>query len=220
MRLLGLLILIFTLSACAPATQQSKGTPAQHRQWATELLSINDLEGAIPELRLAVAGNPNLADALLLADVLEAEEQFKGARKVYKNAAGYPADSQQKVDLNYRLGLLEASFLDNLSSAEKLLAQLPSEDSRTQDLQAVVLLKQGQLQEALEACRRALTKATNNEEKGWAYYHMAQIYYELRVKSDTFGSLFQAVNHGRGYSLVAQITKYWEERRHISFPKK
>lgn len=220
MRLLGILILISTLFACAPASQQSSGTPAQHRQWANELLSIHDMEGAAEELRLALAGNPNATDALLYADVLESMERYKEARKVYRKASRYPADPQQKIALDYRLGLLEVSFLNNLSVGERLLAKLPPEGNQWHDLQTVLLLKKGQLQEALMESRRALAKAGNNEEKGWVYYHMAQVYYELRIKGETFGSLYQAVNHGRGYSLVAQITKYWEERRHVSFPKK
>lgn len=219
MRLLGFLILTLSLFACTPAAKQDKISATQHRQWADELLSIRDFDGAIEEMRLALAGNPNIGDALLYADLLESKGHYKKARQAYKKARRYPADAQQTLTLNYRQAILELVFFDNTSVAKKLHASLPPVDSRQFDLKSVLLLKSGQLKQALEESQRALAKAKDNEEKGWAYFHMAQIYYELRIERDTFGSLFHAVNNGRGHSLVAQITDYWEERRHVPFPK-
>lgn len=218
MRLLCLLILTLCLPACAPTTARRDVTPAQHRQWAQELLSIHDRKGAIEELRQALDGNPNIGDALLYADLLESQGDYKGARKAYKQAFRYPADRAQSLTLNYRLALLEATDFDNLKAAAKLGEALPPVDSRHFDLQSLLLFKKGQYQQALTESQRALTMAQNNEEKGWAYFHMAQIYYELRIERDTFGSLFQAVNSARGYGLVARITDYWEARRHAPFP--
>lgn len=219
MRLTGFVLLILILSACTPGSYQDRISPAQHRQWANELLTIRDFDGAIEEMRLALAGNPNIADALLYADLLEAKGNYKKARKAYKKAQRYPADKNQKQALAYRLGLLETTHFDNLDAGEKRLADLPPVDSRQFDLKSVLLLKKGQLKQALEESQRALAKAENNEQKGWAYFHMAQIYYELRVERDTFGSLFRAINNGRGYSLVAHITEYWDARRLVPFPE-
>jgi tetratricopeptide (TPR) repeat protein len=219
MRLLCILILALYIPACAPSNTRSYGPPAQHRQWAQELLLIHDRKGAIVELQLSLKGNPNVADALLYADLLESQGDYKQARKAYKKAFKYPAEENQKQSLNYRLALLEATDLDNLNTASKLAKTLPPVDSRYFDLQSVLLLKQKVYKRALEESQRALTKAQNNEEKGWAYFHMAQIYYELRNEQETFRSLFEATNNGRGYSLVARITEYWESKRHDPFPK-
>jgi len=220
MRLFCILILIPTLllPACTPSTVRKDVSPAQHRQWANELISIHDITGAIGEMEQAVKGNPNIADALLYADLLESQGDYKVARKVYKKAYRYPTDDVQKQALNYRFALLEATDFDNLKTARKLAEALPPVDSRYFDLQAVLRFKQSEYKQALEEVQRALAKAKDNEERGWAYYHMAQIYYELRIEKDTFRSLFEATNNGRGHSLVARITNYWEAKRHIPFP--
>jgi tetratricopeptide (TPR) repeat protein len=212
-------ILILLLTACTPGPKSNEISPAQHRQWAVELLAIHDYPGALKELRLTLAGNPNIDDALLYADLLEAQGEAETALRVYKKAVGYPADEPQKQALSYRLALLQATQLENLKAAENLLSGLPPVDSRFFDLKSVLLLRQGQLKAALAESQRALSQATNNEEKGWAYFHLAQIYFELRNERETFGALFNAVNNGRGYSLVAQITDYWENLRRIPFPK-
>jgi len=217
MRLFCILILLF--SACAPVNTDPDVTPAQHRQWATELLSIHDISGAILEMKQSMAGNPNINDALLYADLFESQGDYKAARSVYKKAFKYPADDLQKQALSYRFALLEASEFDHFSAAEKLIQSLPPIDSRLFDLKSVILLKQGQFKQALEESQRALSQAANNEEKGWVYFHMAQIYFELRVERDTFRSLFLAVNNGRGHGLVSRITNYWEDLRHSPFPK-
>ncbi len=219
MRFFSILILLLTLTACVPQTQKSDVSPAQHRQWAAELLTIRDFVGATEEMRLALAGNPNIDDALLYADLLEKNGDYKLARAVYETAAKYPADSAQRNTLNYRWAVLEITRFDNLKTATKLADTLPPVDSRFFDLKSLFLMKRGAYKEALEESQRAVARATNNEEKGWAYFHMAQIYYELRVERDTFGSLFNAVNNARGHSLVEQITVYWEERRHVPFPQ-
>ncbi|MCF6178662.1 MAG: hypothetical protein L3J63_04625 [Geopsychrobacter sp.] len=218
MRLFSLMILLFWLSACAPAINTDV-TPVQHRQWVNELLSINDIPGALNEMRQALAGNPNIDDALLYADLLESQDKFKQARKAYKKALKYPADSQQKRSLYYRLALLEAADFNNLNKAEKLSLRLPPVDSRLFDLKSIIYFKKGEYKKALIESHKALAKATNNEEKGWTYFHMAQIYYELRIERETFGSLFNSINNGRSHSLVKRVTQYWEARRHIPFPK-
>lgn len=219
MRLLCVLILLIWLPACAPTTVRNDVSASQHRQWAKELLSIRDIDGAIEEMRQSLADNPNIKDAMLYADLLESRGEYKKARSTYKKATKYPADSTQKLALTYRLALLEVTDFNNLKTAIKLAATLPPVDSRHFDLKSVILFKQEQYKQALEESQRALARAENNEEKGWAYFHMAQIYYKLRLERDTFGSLFKAVNNGRGYSLVARITDYWEDRRHVPFPK-
>lgn len=219
MRLICLLVLPLLLAACAPSTVRKDVTPAQHRQRAQELLTIHDRKGAIDEMAQALSGNPNIEDALLYADLLESQKEYKRARKVYKKASQYQADAAQTLSLNYRLALLEAGDFDNVKAARQLIKTLPPVDSRRLDLQAVLLLKQGAYKSALKESQRALQRAQNSEEQGWAYYHMAQSYYELRSERDTFGSLFKAVNSARGYSLVSRITEYWEERRHFPFPE-
>ncbi len=160
------------------------------------------MQGAIEEMRQALKGNPNIEDTLLYADLFESQGDYKNARKAYKKAFKYPADAAQKLTLNYRLALLEAADFNDLKTAGKLGEVLPPADSRHFDLQSVLLLKQGEYQQALAESQRALAKAQNNEEKGWAYFHMAQIYYALRVERDTFRALFEATNNGRGYGLV------------------
>jgi tetratricopeptide (TPR) repeat protein len=219
MRLLCILIPTLWLAACVPTTARMDISPAQHRQTARELIAANNLQGAAKEMLQALKAEPNITDALLYADLLEALKDYKGARKTYKKSFRYPAEAAQKQELNYRLALLEATDFDNLKSAEKRVETLPADDSRRLDLQSFLLFKRGEYKQALAESQRALAGARNNEEKAWAYYHMAQIYYELRIEGDTFSSLFQAVNNGRGYSLVARITEYWEERRHQPFPK-
>jgi tetratricopeptide (TPR) repeat protein len=219
MRLFCSLTMILFLSACAPTSSRKDVTPAQHRQWVNELLSIRDMPGAIEEMRQAMAGNPNIEDALLYADLFESQGDFKNARKVYRKAFSYPADDAQKQALIYRLAILEATDFDNSSTAGKLAKDLPPVDSRYFDIQSLLLFKQGDYKMALEESQRALSKAKNNEEKGWAYFHMAQIYYELRMKRETFRSLFEATNNGRGYGLVDRITDFWEAKRHEPFPE-
>ncbi len=218
MRLLCTLSLLLWLSACAPAPDTSGLSAEQHRQQAQKLLEVRDFPAAIEELRLALVGNPNIEDALLYADLLESTGAFKKARRSYKKAARYPASEAQKRTLIYRRALLEATKFDNLKTAGKLAKSLPASDSRFFDLESIQYFKQGQYKQALQKSQQALVKAQNNEEKGWAYFHMAQIYYELRIKRDTFRALFQAINNGRGYHLVTGITDYWEARRHIPFP--
>lgn len=216
MRLLCVLILILLLPACATTTAQINSA-AQHRQKAQESLSSNDKQGAIAELGLALHDNPNIGDALLYADLLESQKDYIKARKIYKKAFRYPADAQQKATLNYRLALLEAGDFDNLKVARKLASALP-DGSRLLDLQSVMSFKQGDYRQALNESQSALTRARDNEEKGWAYFHMALIYYALRIEQDTFRALFEATNNGRGYALVARITEYWEAKRHETFP--
>ena len=219
MRLIYILALTLLLPACVSTTARKDVPPAQHRQWAQELLSIHDKKGAIDELKMALSGNPNIEDALLYGDLLESQKEYKRARKAYKNAYKYPADDAQKLTLNYRLALLEAGDFDNFRITRKLIETLPPVDSRRFDLQSVLFFKQGDYKSALESSQRALARAQDNEEQGWAHFHMAQIYYELRIERDTFGSLFKAVNTARGHSLVARITEYWEDRRHVPFPE-
>ena len=211
-------LLLLCSTACTPVPSKNNASAAQHRQWASELLSIRDLKGATEEMRLALAGNPNIEDALLYADLLESQKRYKDARNVYRKAGSYPADNTQKEALAYRLAIVEATDLDNLREADKLREVLPPVDSRYFDLQALLLLKRGDFKEALEAGEKALVVAANNEQKGWAYYHLARIYYELRVERDTFGSLFKAINNTRGHGLMARITEYWESIRHSPFP--
>ena len=113
MRLLYILILTLCIPACAPSAARKDVPPAQHRQWAQELLSIHDMKGAIEEMRLSLKGDPNIQDALLYADLLESQGDYKGARKTYKRAFRYPADETQKQTLSYRLALLEAVDFNN-----------------------------------------------------------------------------------------------------------
>lgn len=219
MRFFCVLALFLLSTSCTPTSLKDDVSPIQHRQWAKELLSINDLKGATEEMRLSLAGNPNIEDALLYADLLDTQGEFKKSRSVYKNAFKLPADSAQKNDLVHRLALLEVTEFDNIKAAAKLAESLPPVDTRLFDLRSVILFQQKQYKQALEESLRALAKAVSKEEKAWAYFHMAQIYYELRVERDTFASLFEAVNHGRGYGLVKRITDYWESIRHDPFPK-
>lgn len=218
MRLLCIFILSLLLPACA-TTAQRNAISAEHRQAAQKLVAKHDTKGAIEEFRLAMNGNPTIEDALLYADLLEARSDYKGALKIYKKAYKYSADVAQQQTLNYRLALLEATDFDNLKTAKELAGRLPPTDSRYFDLQSLLRFKEGEFKQALEESQRALSSAQNNEERGWAYYHMAQIYYELRIERDTFRSLFEATNNGRGHSLVARITDYWESKRHEPFPK-
>ncbi|WP_020675581.1 hypothetical protein [Geopsychrobacter electrodiphilus] len=212
-------ILILLLPACAPATNSTTITPAQHRLRATAMISVQDIPGALKEMQQAITGNPNVDDALLYGDLLESTGKYKEARRVYKKAFTYPSDNSQKQTLSYHLALLEAVNFDNLKTAENLAQTLPTADSRLFDLKSVILLKQGQFKPALNESQRALSQAKNNEEKGWANFHMAQIYFKLRLERETFRALFEAVNYGRGHSLVARITNYWEDRRNAPFPK-
>ncbi len=218
MRLLCILILSLWLSACA-TTAQRNAISTQHRQAAQKLLASHNTIDAIEQMRLVMSGNPNIEDALLYADLLESRNDYKGALKIYKKAYKYSADEAPKQTLTYRLALLEATDFDNLKAAKKLAEHLLPLDSRYLDLQSLLLFKQGEFKQALEKSQHALSSAQNSEEKGWAYFHMSQIYYELRIERDTFRSLFEATNNGRGHSLVARITEYWESKRHEPFPK-
>ncbi len=218
MRLFCILILSLWLSACA-TTAQKNDISTQHRQVAQKLLAGHDTIDATEQMRLVMSGNPNIEDALLYADLLESQNNYNGALKIYKKAYKYSADKAQKQALTYRLALLEATNFDNLKAAKKLAELLSPLDSRYLDLQSLLLFKQGEFKQALEMSQRALSTAQNSEEKGWAYFHMSQIYYELRLERDTFRSLFEATNNGRGHSLVARITDYWESKRHEPFPK-
>lgn len=219
MRPLFLLVLALWLSACTMTNGKPAASPLQHRQWAQELIQIRDFKGAIGEMKQAMAGNPNIDDALLYADLLESQKQYKEARRVYRKAFKYPADTAKQQTLNYRLAVLEATDFDDVNSAERLGESLPPVDSRYFDIRSLLQLKKGDYKQALIESQRALKEAQNIEQKGWAYFHMAQIYYALRRERDTFGALFKAINNGRGYALVARITDYWEAKRHEPFPK-
>jgi tetratricopeptide (TPR) repeat protein len=219
MRLFCIIILLLCLPACAPTTAQKDVDPAQQRQLAQELLSKRDMKGATEAMRLVLDSNPNIADALLYADLAESLGDYKSARRAYQRASDYAADEAQKQTLSYRLALLEAADFNNLKAATRLAGQLPADDSRYLDLQSALLYKQGLFDQALDESKRALLKAKTKEEKGWAYFHMSLIYYELRVERDTFRALFEATNNGRGHSLVSRITEFWESKRHEPFPK-
>ncbi len=214
MRLVCTLILLLWLAACAPAPKPDGIPASQHRQQAQALLEAHKLPAAILEMQQVLASQPTFADTLLYADLLEATGAFKDARRAYKRAARYPTSADQKLTLTYRQALLEAVEFDNLGKAARMMRALPKTDSRFFDLKSILLFKRGQYKQALKESRQALTHARNNEQRGWAYFHIAQIYYELQEKRDTFSALFQAINNGRGHSLVRQITDYWEARRH------
>jgi len=217
MRQLCLILVLLSLFACAPKGPQV--SPQQHRQWAMELIKVRDFEQAIKELGLALEGQPDMADGLLYADLLEGQGDIAKARRALSKALKYPTtDSALADEVGYRLALLELSDFDSPGAARKLLEKLPPLDSRRYDLKAMLLFSEQKYKDALTEAQRGLTLAQNNEIKGWLHFHLAQIYYELRIERETFGSLFKAINNGRGHALVQRITKYWEDRRHEPFP--
>lgn len=209
--------LLLSLFACAPAGPQVP--PQQHRQWAMELLKVRDFEQAIKELELSLEGQPDMADGLLYADLLEGQGRYPEARRALRKALKYPAtDSTLAYEVGYRLALLDLNNFDSRRQAQSQMKTLPPLDSRRYDLKAMLLFAEQRYKEALVEAQRGLSLAQNNEAKGWLYFHLAQIYYELRIERETFGSLFKAVNNGRGHALVNRITAYWEDRRHEPFP--
>jgi tetratricopeptide (TPR) repeat protein len=184
-----------------------------------ELLKVRDFEQAIKELELALEGQPDMADGLLYADLLEGQGQYSAARRALRKAIKYPTtDTTLAYEVGYRLALLDLSNFDSRSQARSQIEILPPLDSRRYDLKAMLLFAEKRYKEALVEAQRGLSLAQNNEARGWLYFHLAQIYYELRNERETFGSLFNAVNNGRGHALVKRITDYWEDRRHEPFP--
>ena len=214
---LCLMFLLLSLFACAPPGPQV--SPQQHRQWALELLTVRDFQQAIKELELALEGQPDMADGLLYADLLEGQGQYPAARRALRKVLKYPStDTALAYEVGYRLALLDLSNFDNRRQAQSQIEILPPLDSRRYDLKAMLLFTEERYNEALVEAQRGLSLAQNNETRGWLYFHLAKIYYELRIERETFGSLFNAVNNGRGHALVKRITDYWEDLRHEPFP--
>jgi len=93
-----------------------------------------------------------------------------------------------------------------------LQRQLSPNSPAERNLQASRLIAAGNSAEALQPLQQALDAPTTDQElKGWAYFHSARARVALEQKDEAFQALFFAINHARGHGLVKRITRLWEE---------
>ena len=146
MKPLASLLLFTLLAGCAALKPHpDPAAAARHAALGARLVVKHRYAEAAKEYAQAQQLDPaKAAYALELGDLREALEEYRSARRAYRDGldAVAPGDPQ-RPDLVWRLALLEALHLDAAEAAQKLAGQLAGNDFRALDLDGVLRLGPG-----------------------------------------------------------------------------
>lgn len=159
----------------------------------------------------AIAKQPdNGSYYLRCSELLEAIGRDREARATYRDGLPKVAKtSPEHLEMMYRLALLSAEHLQDIDTAEELLAQLPSGSVQRLDLAGYLYFLTNQHEEAIKVFNQALAVTQNADQKASILYHAALIYHALNDEKNTTTSLFLAINNATHLGLIHDISAMW-----------
>jgi tetratricopeptide (TPR) repeat protein len=213
--LLASLLLIFgTLTGCAGLLEQPDPRPAEEIVVQAEaLIKGKAYAGGADLYGKAIAKQPgNGRYYLRRGELLEALDRDREARKVYsdglKNVA---SQTPEHLELMQRQALLCAEHLQDIDTAEDLLAEMPTGSVARLDLAGYLYYQAGQPELALKLYNQALGLATDPDQKAIVLYHAALVYDALKDEINAVTSLFHAINHASHLGLIRDISALWAQ---------
>jgi tetratricopeptide (TPR) repeat protein len=78
-------------------------------------------------------------------------------------------------------------------------------------LAAFLYYQASQFHEAIKLLNKALEKIRDADQKALLLYHAALIYVKLGDQTNTFGSLYFAINNAEHLGLIRDIEQLWQE---------
>jgi tetratricopeptide (TPR) repeat protein len=143
-------------------------------------------------------------------ELLEALGGDKDARATYRiGLKNVDATSPEHLELSQRLALLSAEHLQDIDTAEDLLARMPTGSVARIDLAGYLYYQAGQYDLAIKMFNQALALATDPDQKAIVYYHAALVYDALLDDKNSVTSLFHAINHATHLGLIRDISALW-----------
>lgn len=143
-------------------------------------------------------------------ELLEALGRDKDARATYRNGLkNVAASAPEYLELCQRLALLSAEHLQDIDTAEDLLAKMPAGSAARIDLAGYLYYQAGQYDLAIKMFNQALELATDPDQKAIVYYHAALVYDALLDDKNSVTSLFHAINHATHLGLIRDVSALW-----------
>lgn len=213
-QLLLLLGLLPMLAGCAAFLAPADPRPAEAIvSQAEDLVRRKAYADATDLYAKAIAKQPdNGSYYLRRSELLETLGRDREARANYSEGlSNLPKSSSERIELMYRLALLSAEHMQDVDTAEDLLAQLPPGSVQRLDLAGYLYFLTNQHEEAIKIFNQALAVARNTDQKASVLYHAALIYHALNDEKNTTTSLFLAINNATHLGLIHDISAMWSK---------
>ena len=204
--------LLLLLAGCAGLVAPADPRPAAEvAAQAEELVKRKAYADAAELYATAIAKQPdNGRYYLRRSELLEALGLDKESRATYRHGLSRVAkDSPEYLETMYRLALLSADHLQDIDSAEDLLAQLPTGSAFRLDLAGYLYYQANQYELAIRMFNQALGLTTNPDQKAIVLYHAALVYDALKDEKNSVTSLFHAINNATHLGLIRDISALW-----------
>jgi len=217
-RLLTILLAACLLAACStprlpPPPTGDPDIALLAREEAEALIRAIDYPGATEMLALAFRQTPDdLPLALRYGELLEATGQPDQAAAVYRQTLrGGASDANEEVrELRYRLALASLYHLGDAQAARQQLELLNRASQQALDLQACLLLHDGQVDTAISQLRLALGLAREPRHKAEPAYHLALALEKQGRRSEATEMLYTAINDSDHLGLTRDIETLWK----------
>jgi tetratricopeptide (TPR) repeat protein len=205
-----LLILLSACTTTGPLTKPA-GNPDEYRREASRAIHEKRYSDAVQQLRNVIALDPTSSDFLLLGDLQEALERYRPARRSYLSGLEQAAEAVQQHKFIFHLAVLEGLHFNDYNAAASRANQLPDDTAEDLVLETLLAMLRNHYDKSLELSDRVIKNNYRQEMIGWAHYLAARSWVAVGNDSKAFQALFFAINHARGYGLVARITRLWED---------
>jgi tetratricopeptide (TPR) repeat protein len=209
-----LLSLLLLTTGCAALFSPPDPRPAEEIVAQAEDLIRRKAYGEAAGLYArAIAKQPNNGSYYLRrSELLEALGRDGEARDNYRDGIKrQPKGASERTELLYRLGLLSAENMQDIDTAEDILAQLPPGSVQRLDLAGYLYFLANQPEEAIKVFNQALAVAQNADQKASVLYHAALIYHALNDEKNATTSLFLAINNATHLGLIHDISAMWSK---------
>lgn len=208
-----LLPLLFFLGCALAPPGAGPLSPEEHLDRAAKRIRVRDYAGAAGEVEQALRQRPSDARLYLrLGDLLEAQGRDRKARKTFtRGLQTLPAGADGRIEIAYRLALLESLKLDRPEAARNLLPLLPDGSPQQQDLLGVLTLKKGLNREALILFNRILENPLDKETGARILHHAALAYQALGDDDNASKALYNAINYTENLALIQDIEMLWQK---------
>lgn len=212
-RLRPLLLATLLLAGCAALFTPADPRPVEAiSAEAEDLVRLRNYAGAADLYARAIARQPNNSRHYLRrAELQEALGRDRDARATYRaGLEKLAADAPGRLEVMQRLALLAAEHLQDIDTAEELLAQLPAGSLARIDLAGYLYFQANQHELAIEMFNKALNLAgDDNDQKAIVLYHAALVYDSLQDEKNAVSSLFHAINSAEHLGLIRDISALW-----------